>query len=142
MTTIQWFDATGRKEALQAKPGFYVRPHLSPDGKRLATSITEGSKQDVWVYDQQRDAMTRLTSGRAIYTGAVWSPDGRYVFIGSVGSGILWTRADGSGQPQTLIQSKGIVVPWSVTQDGKRLAYFETLGPAQIWTVPLQESND
>ncbi|MBZ5631783.1 MAG: protein kinase [Acidobacteriia bacterium] len=139
MMSLQWLDATGNKEPLRAKPGAYTNPRLSSDGKRVAMLIIEGSNQDIWVYDQQRDAMTRLTSGGSAQRNAVWSPDGRYVFIGSVGNGISWTRADGAGQPQPLIQIKGIDLPWSITPDGKRLAYFEV--PPQIWTVPLEETN-
>ena len=101
--------------------------------------VTEESGQDIWVYDQQRDTMTRLTSGGGTYVFPAWSPDGRYVFFGSVGNGIFRTRADGAGQPQPLTRIKGIDLPWSITPDGKRLAYFEI--PPQIWTVPLEETN-
>jgi serine/threonine-protein kinase len=139
MMTLQWLDATGNQEPLRAKPGAYTNPRLSSDGKRVAMLVIEGSNQDIWVYDQQRDAMTRLTSGGGAQRNTAWSPDGRYVFIGSVGNGIFWTRADGAVQPQPLIQIKGIDLPWSTTLDGKRLAYFEV--PPQIWTVPLEETN-
>lgn len=139
MMTLQWLDATGKKEPLLAKPGAYTNPRLSSDGKRVAMIVSEGSNQDIWVYDPQRDAITRLTPGGGRYTYPSWSPDGRYVFIGAVGKGILWTRADGAGQPQPLIQIKGIDLPWSITPDGKRLAYVEV--PPQIWTVPLEETN-
>ena len=43
---------------------------LSPDGKRLAMTVTEGGNQDVWVYDPQRDAMTRLTFGAGSYAAS------------------------------------------------------------------------
>jgi serine/threonine-protein kinase len=139
MMTLQWLDARGKTEPLRAKPGAYSNPRLSSDGNRVAMLVIEGSNRDIWVYDQQRDAMTRLTSGGGAQRNPAWSPDGRYVFIGSVGNGIFWTRADGAGQPQPLIQIKGIDLPWSITPDGKRLAYFEV--PPQIWTVPLEETN-
>jgi len=48
-------------------------------------------------------------------------------------------RADGAGQPQALAQGKPFQFPWSFTSDGKRLAYFETAGTYQIWTVPLED---
>jgi Tol biopolymer transport system component len=141
MSTLQWLDATGKKEPLRAKAGDYSFPHLSPDGKRVAMVVSEGSNQDVWVYDQQRDATTRLTFGGGAYIDPVWSPDGRYVFIGSIGGGMFWTRADGAGQPQPLTQTKTFQVPWSFTPDGKRLAYFEISGAPQLSTVTLEEAN-
>ena len=62
--TVQWLDVTGKQEPLLARPGAYVGvPRVSPDGKRIAIAIQDGSNQDIWVYEPERDAMTRLTSG-------------------------------------------------------------------------------
>ena len=146
VTTIQWLDAAGKKEPLLAKPGTYGALRLSPDGKRLAVSVGEGSSRDIWVYDPQRDAMTRLTFGGGIYADPIWSPDGRYVVFGSVtGTGMFWTRADGAGQPQPFTQSKNDQTAASFSPDGKRLAYNDSIAsPAhdwQIWTVPVEDSG-
>ncbi len=140
MTTLQWIDASGKKEPLLAKPGAYASPSLSPDGKRLALTVTEGSSQDIWVYDPERDVMTRLTFGGAPYVYQSWSPDGQFVVFSTVDKGIFQARADGAGQPQALTESKATQIPWSFTPDGKRLAYFEGR-PYQIWTVPLEEQG-
>jgi hypothetical protein len=141
MKTIQWVDRTGKKETLLAKPGVYQNVLISPDGKRLSFVVSEGANQDVWVYDIRRDAMTRLTSGGGPYSLPVWSPDGRYIVFGSFAKGMFWTRADGAGQPQPLIQSKSSQFPLSMTPDGKRLAYTDGTNEAQIWTVPLEEQG-
>jgi eukaryotic-like serine/threonine-protein kinase len=142
MSTVQWVDVTGRKEPLRAKPGDYASPRLSPDGKRLVMLVREGATQDVWVYDMQRDAMTRLTFGGSTPVAAAWSPNGQYVVFGTVGIGLLWTRADGSGQPQPLIESRqGFQFPGSFTPDGKRLAYFEISKGAEIFTVAVEEQG-
>ena len=140
MRTVEWVDPTGKKEPLLAKPGHYNYLSISPDAKRVALLITEGGSQDVWVYDPQRDAMTRLTSGGAFYSYPRWSPDGQYVVFGSHGNGIFQARADGASQPQALIQGKTAQFPWSFTPDGTRLAY-DDLGVEnwQIWTVPLED---
>jgi WD40 repeat protein len=144
MTTLHWVTpadgATGKKEPLLAKPGDYVSLSLSRDGKRVALSVIEGAATHIWVYDPQRDAMTRLTSGGGNYLYPVWSPDGRYVVFGSSGGGIFQARADGAGQPQALTHTTN-QVPWSFTPDGKRLAYFEAAGNLQIWTVPIEEQG-
>jgi serine/threonine protein kinase len=137
MTTLQWADTSGKKEPLLAKPGVYEYPNLSPDGKRVALSVTEGESEDIWVYDPQRGAMTRLSFGGGQYANAIWSPDGRYVVFSSVLRGIFQAHADG-GQPQALTQSL-YQFPFSFTPDGKRLAYMEGHGKNfQIWTVPLE----
>ena len=61
LVTIAWLDGAGKVQPLLAKPGTYGRPSMSPDGQRLALEVTEGSGEDIWVYDWQRDTMTRLT---------------------------------------------------------------------------------
>jgi serine/threonine protein kinase len=141
MTTLQWVDPTGKKEPLRAKPGAYRNPSLSPDGKRVALTVAEEGGQDVWVYEPQRDTMTRLTFGGASYFDPVWSPDSQYVVFGRSTGGIFQVRADGAGQPQALTQTTAIQAPWSFTPDGKRLAFFESAADYQIWTVPLEDQG-
>jgi dipeptidyl aminopeptidase/acylaminoacyl peptidase len=140
MTTVQWVEPTGKNEPLQAKPGAYEYPRPSPDGKRVALTISDGGSHDVWVYEPKRDAMTRLTFGGAFYISPTWSPDGRYVVF-SNSNGIFQARADGASQPQALMQSKTTKIPWSFTPDGKRLAYEERALNSQIWTVPLEDQG-
>ena len=142
VTTIQWLDAAGKKTPLLGKPRTYEAFRLSPDGKRLAVLVVEGSGQDIWIYDPQRDAMTRLTFGGGSYSDPIWSPDGRYIVFGSfTGTGMFWTRADGAGQPQPLTQSKNVQIAVSFSPDGKRLAYMDCAGDCQIWTVPIEDSG-
>jgi serine/threonine-protein kinase len=138
--TIQWLEG-GKRRPLLATPGNYQNPRLSPDGKRLSLIITEGSSRDIWVYDIQRDAKQKLTSGVGTSADPIWSPDGRYIVFGSLGSGIFWTRADGASQPQPLTQSKALQVPWSFSPDAKRVAYMEIGGSPQIWTIPMEEKD-
>ena len=125
---LQWLDSSGKTEPLRSEPGDYLEPVLAPDGKRIALPLSdEGGVSDIWVYDPQRDAMTRLTSGGADYRFPVWSPDARYVVFESRDKGILQARADGAGQPEQLVEGKGLGlrIPWSFTPDGRRLAYVE-----------------
>jgi serine/threonine-protein kinase len=145
MLTIQWVDGTGKRETLRAKPGTYVTTRLFSGGTRQAFLVTEGESQDVWLYDLQRDSMTRLTFGSGPYYSPNGSPDGQYVVFGSR-KGMYWTRADGAGQPQSLTNTTKPQIPRSFTPDGKRLAYTEaeaggTAGTLQIWTVPLEDRD-
>ncbi|MGH9141278.1 MAG: protein kinase domain-containing protein [Vicinamibacterales bacterium] len=142
LLTVVWLDGAGTMLPLLAKAGVYARPALSPDGQRMALDVTEGSGTDIWVYDWQRDTMTRVTfTGRA--ENAVWSQDGRYIMFRAIGEGMAVTRSDGAGKAQTLTHSKNAQYPRSFTPDGKQLT-FEEIDPRtrfDIWTVPLESEG-
>ena len=141
LLTIAWLDGAGKEQPLLAKPGVYGRPSMSPDGQRLALDVTEGSGTDIWVYDWQRDTMTRLTFTGTAST-SLWTPDGRYIAFRALGEGMSVTRSDGAGKPQPLTQSKNTQVPWSFTPDGKRLAFMDqSSGSYDLWTVPLESDS-
>jgi serine/threonine-protein kinase len=142
LVTVQWLDDSGKNQPLLTKAGAYGRPRVSPDGQRLAIEVTEGSGADVWAYDSQRDNMTRLTFGSEVSVmNPVWSPDGRFIVFSGKG-GIFWTRSDGAGKPQQLLQTKTQQVPFSFTPDGKRLAFNELKANGyDLWTVPVESES-
>lgn len=140
MMTVQWVIPNGEekktKEPLGSQPGFFVSAILSPDGKRVALTIADGDVGgwDLWVYDKQRDATTRLTFDRKVRNRACWSPDGQFIVYAS-DDGVMQVRADGASPAQTLIGTNRSQAPTSFAPDGKRLAYSDG---SQLWTVPLE----
>ena len=137
LVTIQWLDESGDTRPLLPVPGNYLSPTLSPDGSRLALT----SAGDVWVYELGRGSMTRLTFGGG-YSNPMWTVDGRYLLFRALSQrtrGIWWIRADGMGQPQSLMQSNNLQIPWSLPADGKRLVFNElsSANIEDIWTVPV-----
>ncbi len=143
LLTVAWLDGAGKTQPLLAKPGLYAHPRLSPDGQRLALEVADGAGADIWVYDFERDTMTRLTfDGKSTFP--VWTPDGRYIAFRATGAGISATRSDGAGKPQPLTQSKYAQTPWSFSPDGKRLAFSEQDSKSvinQLWTVPIESDG-
>jgi Tol biopolymer transport system component len=106
MATIQWVDPNGKMAPLRSKPAIYgnSNPTFSPDGTRLSLAIRQGASEDIWAYDPQRDAITRLTSG-GVNQYPVWSHDGQYIVFAKPYQGIFQVRADGASPAQPLTES-------------------------------------
>jgi serine/threonine-protein kinase len=139
--TVQWLDQAGRSRPILAKPGEYERPRVSPDGNQVAGA----SQGDIWVYDSRREALTPLTfgGGTASNTNPIWTPDGRFILFQAQGA-IAWTRADGASRQQPLISNNtGAQLPWSFSDDGKRLAFMEVTEKRgyDLWTVPVENTG-
>ena len=132
---IQWLSPDGKTQLLMDKPGIFQNPHLSPDGQRLALDGEQTTNLGIWIYDPQRDTLTRLTS-QADHK-PVWTPDGKYI-VYSTAKGMSWMRADGGGKPQPLTLSKDVQVPTSFSPDGKWLAFYQS-GPQRydLWTLQI-----
>jgi Tol biopolymer transport system component len=84
----------------------------------------------------QRDSRPRGNPTRL-----VWAPDGRHIVFES-GTSVFWTRSDGAGDPGATGEFKQFV-PWSMSSDGRRRAYFEVNPDTgfDIWTLPLDFSD-
>ncbi|HXZ20301.1 MAG TPA: protein kinase, partial [Candidatus Acidoferrales bacterium] len=128
LVSVQWMGQDGKLQPLRKTPADIYEPAFSPDGKRLALEIHDAARSDIWIYDWQRDTLTRLTfEGESNYS-PVWTADGqRIAYTVSDKAGrhsIYWKRADGAGDAQRLTESKGSQYPASWSPDGKVLALF------------------
>jgi eukaryotic-like serine/threonine-protein kinase len=136
--SIYWMDAAGKFTPLRETPGNYNSLKISPDGKRLAMQITDGDGSDIWVYEWERDTLTRLTFKGDANGRPVWTPDGQRIVYASAEKGaasnLWWIRADGGGDAQRLTENKSAQTPWSLSPDGKTLA-FDQYNPGTGWDV-------
>jgi Tol biopolymer transport system component len=143
---VLWLDDSGKTQPLIATPGLYGNPRFSPDGQQLAIAQIEGTKFGIFVYDWQRETMSRLTFGTQTTSLPTWSPDGKHIvfrFSSAGGSSLGWIRADGAGETQRLLDSKNDVLPYSFFPDGRRLAYseFDPENGWDLWTLALDVSD-
>ena len=141
---VVWLDRAGHIQPLLPKPGRYATPRVSPDGRQLALSIETGTGLDIYAYDMQRDALSRLTFNGHGNRNPVWTPDGTHLAYSSITDGtIMWIRADGAGAAQRLLESKNGPIPRSFSPDGRYLSYFETAADtgADLWILPLDASD-
>ncbi len=141
---IQWLDAAGKTTPLVAQPGVYGAPRLSPDGRRLAYTVGGSNGANVWVYDLERQTPTQLTfTGPGTYELA-WAPDSKHIVFGD-GMALWWIRADGSGQPQRLLDKVQMARPCSFSptlgKDGRLVFIQGSAGSPGIYTLPMDLSD-
>jgi Tol biopolymer transport system component len=129
--TLVWVDRNGKEEPLAAPPNAYAYPKISPDGTRVAVTIT-GDILSIWVWDLVRKILTRLTFDEGSDFQSIWTPDGKrivYAYYRTGENGVCWKAADGTGVVEKLGSVPGrVLMPWSFSSDGKTLAMTEMVG--------------
>jgi serine/threonine protein kinase/Tol biopolymer transport system component len=127
---LAWVDLKGEAEPLSAVPGDYRTPRISPDGKKLALTISAGGKGDIWIWDIVRETMTRSTfNGDS--DASLWTPDGRRIVYRSTRDGTLaniyWKAADGTGAEERLRSTfNSWNMPWSWSRNGTEIVLVES----------------
>jgi serine/threonine protein kinase/Tol biopolymer transport system component len=128
--TLVWVDRQGKEDPVGAEPKDYGPLNISPDGTRVALTITTGGNNDVWIRDLARKNTMRLTFSEGSDNAfPVWTPDSKrivYSCTGGIGD-ICGKAADGTGEVEKLNTTPGRgLIPFSMSQDGKALAVSET----------------
>ncbi len=140
--TLVWVDREGQEEPLALEPQDYASPRISPDGSRLAITINELGGSDVWLYDLEREILTRLTFDPAADHFPVWTPDGQRIVFGSNraegGSGLFWKAADGTGQVERLATGSNNQTAHSISPDGKRLVFGNAGAPRDLQVLSME----
>jgi serine/threonine-protein kinase len=133
-------DRRGNEQPLNVPPRAYVYPRISPDGTRLALDARD-QEQDIWIWDFQRQTLTRLTTDPALDGLPVWAPDAkRLVWSSQRGAGLLhmyWQNADGTGTVERLTDTPNPERPTSFTPDGKTIVLAQASGGPQQDIVTL-----
>ena len=127
---LVWVNRDGKRVAEIGQPNDQIRhAALSPDGRRVAVTVTEGSNRDVWVWDLARGVRTRLSTAPELDGVPVWSPGGDEVAFLSLRAGnpdIYLRRADGGGEEQAVAATSQTEVPSDWSRDGKYLLYGQS----------------
>jgi len=142
---LVWVSRNGAEQPMAAPTHAYLLPRLSPDGRRVAVTITEQETQ-VWLYDLPRETLTRFTFEGNYNVVPVWTPDGKRIAFESAKEGplnIFWQLADGSGGLERLTTSEYLHAPSSWSPDGQLLAFFEVNPATQrdIWVLRIGDSS-
>ena len=121
-------DRAGESELLSPdfRPSDQAR--LSPDGRRVAMVIAEGNDRDVWIYDLDQGAFSRLTNFGAVENPS-WTPDGKQVTFASNRRGpqdLYWRPWDGSAPAERLVTGGGEVWSGFWSSGGRSLFFRQT----------------
>ena len=105
-----------------------------------------GQGTDLWVKDSAQGTPARLTFLKDTSDSPVWTPDGKSIIFRNAGgesSGMYWIRADGGGDLVRLTESKKNDVPYSISSDGKLLAFAAVgaNGTRDLFTAPIDISG-
>jgi serine/threonine protein kinase len=140
---LVWLDRSGRRLGNIGEAGDYSTPAVSPDGKRVAVSMREGSKSDtdVWLFDSGRVAWSRFTFDPANDRAPVWSPDGARILYASASRGTLdlyEKPAGGAGEGRLVVGSSEDKFPTDWSRDGRFLVYHTFGGKTgwDLWAAP------
>jgi dipeptidyl aminopeptidase/acylaminoacyl peptidase len=141
---VVWVDRVGRTEALPLPERDYGSVVLSPDGRRAAVQVTEGTI-GIWIYDFERHTFTPFSTGPGSSQAPIWTPDGRRILYRGTRRGqrdIYAKPSDGTGEEVRLTAGVGrSLTPTSVSADGRWLVFTGlggmVGGDSMIWRLRI-----
>jgi serine/threonine protein kinase/Tol biopolymer transport system component len=104
---IDWMSRDGKPTVLRAALSDWRQPRFSPDGQKLAIAISDGTQNDIWIYQWAGDTLTQLTFDPADDGEPVWTADSRRIVFASDRArrgipNLYSANADGSGAVSRL----------------------------------------
>jgi Tol biopolymer transport system component len=121
---LTWLGRDGVSRPLSPEVRDFSAPRLSPDGRRIAVIVADGSRRDVWIYDLDTGTLSRLTGAGSV-TSAAWSRDGArlvYSAPGSGAKGTIWAQSVGNAtNPQALVELPSLSPFVDISPDGRSL---------------------
>jgi serine/threonine protein kinase len=121
---LQWMDRSGKATNITDEVKPYTFAALSPDGKRIALTL-QSSTFDVWVYDLERDTLTKASFGGDDYQPR-WSPDGKMFAYNSSKSGhmqVYVKRGIGQGSEEMVTDGPEDKALCDWTLDGREVIF-------------------
>jgi len=138
-------DRDGVEKPIDLDHRLFRNLRVDPRGERLAVTILDGSRSDVWTTAMDSPKLDRLTfSGFNIEPR--WSPDGKWVAFSSNREGpfnIYRKSADGGGVAERLLISDLHQYPGAFTPDGGNLVFSQAHPETgmDIWIMSLGDGE-
>jgi serine/threonine-protein kinase len=133
---LTWLDRGGMSHPITPEVRAFSAARLSPDGRRIAVLIGDGSKLDIWIYDIGTATLSRLTSVGTI-TAFGWSRDGERIVYSAPGAGskdAIWAQSvGGATAPEMLVEVPTLTPMADLAPDGRSLLVQSIVNTS--WTV-------
>ena len=115
---------TGKRSLVSREDGINGAPVFSPDGTKLAVTLSSGSNIDIWLIHLASGRKQRLTRNPSIDTEPAFSPDGeKVVFTSNRGGGAQIYQMDLSSNQISRMTFEGKEnLRARYSPDGKKLA--------------------
>ncbi len=116
--------ATGKRRLISSVQGINGAPTWSPDGHRLALTLSHKGNPDIYVLEVASGRLTQLTRNRNIDTEPAWNPSGNSLIFTSDRSGSpqLYEISSSGGRAQRLTFEGGYNASAAISPDGKSIA--------------------
>jgi Tol biopolymer transport system component/DNA-binding winged helix-turn-helix (wHTH) protein len=139
---------TGEKQRLTSPPsGLWgdFDAAYSPDGKTIAFRRVSGwIAVDIYLVPAAGGEARRLTHLKRDIDGFAWTPDGSEIIFSSSASykdGVLMQVSVPQGTPERLARSGSGINDPSISRQGNRLVYTQSLVDTNIWRLDLSASS-
>ncbi len=131
---------SGERQNFAHYPGMNSSAAVSPDGRRVAMTLSKNGSPDIYVCDADHGNLKQLTTTREA-SSPCWSPDGSWIcFAAKVDGRRSLYKVPASGGEMERISTIGISNPsepdWS--PDGKWIAFTAQMGDFSICVVRSQ----
>ena len=127
MSSLHWYDRTGKPLGRVGPERPYRGLRLSPDGRRVAVELADEryGTRDLWMLDTTTQSLSRLTTNNATDWRAAFSPDGATIAFATDRAGastIMRTSTNGTGGESLIFRdAAGGVFPADWSRDGTQL---------------------
>jgi serine/threonine-protein kinase len=134
-----WVDRQGNEQVVNVPPAAYWGPQISPDGTRVAFSVTSDAGNDVWVIDLERETASRLTFDTENEFFPLWSPNSQSIFYSSPSQGGIFSRsANGTGTAEAINKNDIARLAVAVSPDGESVVVLDNVqSESDMYTLSL-----